>query len=185
MSKSTKDERQARIEKMLEPSRQTLYRMFNSERELLYVGITNNLFGRFAGHSGDKEWFHEIAYATFKHYPNRREVDKAETAAIRRENPKYNRAKNPAYEGAVDHYRKLKGALVNGAIPEGHEEIIKTAKVITSTMKKDVTIPAALLLAMKGKTADCALCQQLEKNRAYNRLAQQASNSVGRRFGYN
>ncbi len=185
MSKSTKDERQARIEKMLEPSRQTLYRMFNSDNELLYVGITNNLFGRFAGHSDDKEWFDEIAYATFEHHANRYEVDKAETLAIQLENPKYNRAKNPAYESATDHYRKLKGAPSFGAIPVGHEEIVKTAKVITSTMKKDVTIPAALLLAMKGKTADCVLCQQLEKNRAYNRLAVEASHLVGRRFGYN
>lgn len=108
MSKPSKEAKQARKEKSLEPSNQTLYRFFNSDRELLYVGITNNPFNRFTGHSKDKDWFSEIAYATFEHYSSRLEVDRAETAAIKAEKPKYNKAKVDGWERSPDHMRKLR-----------------------------------------------------------------------------
>jgi predicted GIY-YIG superfamily endonuclease len=108
MTKPSKETKQARKEKLLEPSNQTLYRFYNQANELLYVGITNNPFNRFSGHSKDKEWFKEISHSTFEHYPNRLLVDKAETAAIKLEKPKYNKAKTDGWERSPDHMRKLR-----------------------------------------------------------------------------
>ncbi len=108
MSKPSKETKEARKLKLLEPSNQTLYRFFNANHELLYVGITNNPFNRFSGHSKDKNWFNEIAYSTFEHYPNRLAVDKAETAAIKAEKPKYNKAKVDGFEKAQDHFKKIR-----------------------------------------------------------------------------
>jgi predicted GIY-YIG superfamily endonuclease len=108
MSKPSKETKEARKLKLLEPSNQTLYRFFNAKNELLYVGITNNPFNRFSGHSKDKEWFKEITYSTFEHYPNRLSVDRAETKAIQTENPKYNKAKVKGWERSPDHMRKIR-----------------------------------------------------------------------------
>jgi predicted GIY-YIG superfamily endonuclease len=105
MSKSTK---KASKLKSNEPSRQTLYRFFNAQNELLYVGITNNPFNRFSGHSSDKSWFSEISHATLEHYQNRAAVDRAETNAIKSENPKYNIAKVDGWERSPDHMKKIR-----------------------------------------------------------------------------
>jgi len=108
MTKPSKEIKQARKEKLLEPSNQTLYRFFNANNELLYVGITNNPFNRFSGHSKDKEWFKEITHSTMEHYPNRLAVDKAETIAIRSEKPKYNKANVDGFERSPDHMKKIR-----------------------------------------------------------------------------
>lgn len=70
----------------------TLYRYFDSDGRLLYVGITKNLFQRQDQHSRTQPWWHEVATATFQHLDNRDSALFAETAAIARELPKYNKA---------------------------------------------------------------------------------------------
>jgi len=173
MSKLSKQIRQARKEQLLEPSNQTLYRFFNADNELLYVGITNNPFGRFSGHSKDKDWFHELAYATFTHYANRLEVDRAETKAIVNEKPKYNKAKNPDWESPVDHYRKLKGSLIGSkTILENHTDLIFIAKdVYTSNSMKGI-IAASIYYAIHKTKIDCDLCKQIGMNNQFKSLAQ-------------
>jgi predicted GIY-YIG superfamily endonuclease len=184
MTKPSKEVKQARKEKLLEPSNQTLYRFFNAKNELLYVGITNNPFNRFSGHSKDKEWFKEITHSTLEHYPNRLAVDRAETMAIKSEKPKYNRAKNPDYESAVDHYRSLKGSIVaNKPVKAGHEEVIKVANMIYKAVSTRGKIAGALLLAMRGRTENCELCQQLQKNKNYQTLAQKTNYDLKQQQG--
>lgn len=184
MTKPSKQVRQARKEKLLEPSSQTLYRFYNANRELLYVGITSNAFGRLSGHSKDKNWFTEVSYSTFTHYSSRFDVDQAETRAIVSEKPKYNKAKNPDYESPVDHYRSLKGSiLTNKPVKVGHEEIITVARMIYNSVSNRGKIAGALLLAMKGKTHNCELCQQLQKNKNYLSLAQKTNYDLKQQQG--
>lgn len=174
MSKPSKQARQARKEKLLEPSNQTLYRFFNAQHELLYVGITNNPFNRFSGHASDKNWFNELAYATFTHYPNRLEVDNAETRAIVTEKPKYNKAKNPDFESSADHYRKIKGSLLNSkTILAGHLDLVKLAKQVYDANEFKGALSAAIFYAIHATKIDCDLCQQLGKNKQYQNLARQ------------
>lgn len=71
--------------------RTTLYRYYNSDDELLYVGITGGGSKRQAQHSRKSAWFSEVKYAHFEHFDTRDEASQAELRAIYIEQPKHNR----------------------------------------------------------------------------------------------
>ncbi len=66
-----------------------LYRHFDAEGRLLYVGVSKNAAARFSQHA-DKPWFDEIANMTVERFPTRAEAEAAERAAIRAESPIHN-----------------------------------------------------------------------------------------------
>ena len=68
----------------------TLYRYFDSENQLLYVGITGDNTKRQSQHRRNSFWFGEIYSATFEHFETRQEALDAETDAIHHERPKHN-----------------------------------------------------------------------------------------------
>ena len=68
----------------------TLYRYFDSDGKLLYVGITGDNVKRQSQHRRNAFWFGEIASATFVHFDSREEALEAEAAAIRYEKPAHN-----------------------------------------------------------------------------------------------
>lgn len=72
--------------------RQYLYRWYDIEDRLLYVGITNDPFGRSHAHISRHKFFKEniIAKTLFKVYDSREEVMEAERLAIIEEKPIYN-----------------------------------------------------------------------------------------------
>lgn len=71
----------------------TLYRYFDSEGRLLYVGITGDNTKRQSQHRRNSFWFGEIASATFEHFDARDQAEEAETKAITHEKPMHNIAK--------------------------------------------------------------------------------------------
>jgi hypothetical protein len=71
----------------------SLYRHFNGEGRLLYVGISCNLAARTNMHCLYSYWFGEVARIDVEHHPNRPRAERAEAIAIRDENPLYNRDK--------------------------------------------------------------------------------------------
>ena len=78
--------------KMKNPEPCDLYRHYDKEWNLLYVGISLNAIKRMIDHrSQSREWFDEIAFTQRKVYPSRAEAEKAEAIAIRNENPKWNK----------------------------------------------------------------------------------------------
>lgn len=70
-----------------------LYRLYNSEGVLLYVGITENPASRFAGHAVDKSWWSEVKRKQLAWCDNKAAAIVAEADAIARENPLYNVAR--------------------------------------------------------------------------------------------
>lgn len=68
----------------------TLYRMFDAEGRLLYVGSTINLTQRFSEHHYDKPWWSTVAVIRLEHLPTRPELLAAEEAAIVAEKPLHN-----------------------------------------------------------------------------------------------
>lgn len=106
----------------------TLYRYFDSDGQLLYVGITKNQFDRLQSHAKMAEWLPQIATASFQHFNSRAEALRAETHAIGTELPKFNKA-GPTLEPAqLDHLLQLIAGDLND---EWHS---KTAKSIRDTM---------------------------------------------------
>lgn len=67
-----------------------LYRHYDTNGRLLYVGISLNVLNRTAAHESNTPWFLEVVRIEIDHYPSRDEASRAERAAIRREHPKYN-----------------------------------------------------------------------------------------------
>ena len=68
----------------------TLYRHFNADGALLYVGISVNALSRLGEHRQSSEWYKQIVKVTLEHFPSRKEAEEAETKAIKSEKPKFN-----------------------------------------------------------------------------------------------
>ena len=70
--------------------RTALYRLFDAEGDLLYVGISGYPTLRLQQHAGDKPWWNEVASHTIEWLTDRPTAEAAEVAAIRAEKPRYN-----------------------------------------------------------------------------------------------
>lgn len=68
----------------------TLYRFFDAEGALLYVGITGRGPRRWVEHAAEKPWWSEVARTSTTHYATRSAALQAETDAIRSERPRHN-----------------------------------------------------------------------------------------------
>jgi hypothetical protein len=68
----------------------TLYRFFDAEGRLLYVGITGVGTLRWFTHARQKAWWPLVATVTLEHFADRAEARAAELAAIRTEHPLHN-----------------------------------------------------------------------------------------------
>ena len=70
--------------------RTSLYRLYDAEGDLLYVGITDSPRYRFIQHAGDKAWWHLVSRKEIEWRDNRSEALHAENEAIAHERPRYN-----------------------------------------------------------------------------------------------
>lgn len=67
-----------------------LYRWWDENGELLYVGKSVALFNRIQSHRRNSAFFAEAAAMTIQRLPNAEDLASAEIAAIASENPRYN-----------------------------------------------------------------------------------------------
>ena len=67
-----------------------LYRHFDKNNNLLYVGISLSTFNRLSQHKDHSGWFYGITNVTIEHFPTREEALAAERKAIKSEAPKFN-----------------------------------------------------------------------------------------------
>lgn len=77
-----------------------LYRHFDKQGRLLYVGISLGVLHRTSRHKAGSSWFDQIATITLEHFPNKANASAAEKRAIRDECPAHNRlhvGKNAAH----------------------------------------------------------------------------------------
>tara|TARA_B100001996_G_scaffold378720_1_gene363323 strand:- start:280 stop:846 length:567 start_codon:yes stop_codon:yes gene_type:complete len=86
--------------------RTALYR-FWSKDELLYVGISLNVFARITQHKRDKVWFAEITNITVEHFDTREKALDAEAKAIKTEDPKYNLAMSNGVVVSLDREEEI------------------------------------------------------------------------------
>jgi excisionase family DNA binding protein len=71
-------------------TRFTLYRFYDAEGVLLYVGLTTQGGTRWLTHAKEKSWWLEVATIKVEHLDSLEELVAAELAAIRTEGPRYN-----------------------------------------------------------------------------------------------
>jgi hypothetical protein len=72
------------------PTSTTLYRFFDADGDLLYVGITHMETMRWRQHSKTKDWWREVTTIKVAHFDTRDEALAAEAKAIRQERPRHN-----------------------------------------------------------------------------------------------
>jgi predicted GIY-YIG superfamily endonuclease len=104
----------------------TLYRFFDADDVLLYVGITLNPAARWPRHKRDKPWWYEVRTITTELHPSREAVLQAEQAAIKAEEPRYNVIHNEnaaRIAPGVDHQFKWTCLFCNFPIPNGKGSI--------------------------------------------------------------
>jgi predicted GIY-YIG superfamily endonuclease len=70
--------------------RQTLYRFYDLDDHLLYVGISDDLGRRLDQHARGKTWWRDVAIVRVQHHPDRASVREAERLAIQTEHPLHN-----------------------------------------------------------------------------------------------
>lgn len=80
-----------------------LYRHFDKDNRLLYVGISLHAFKRFTQHQSTARWFDQIVKMTIDQYPMWDAAVRAERIAIKMEHPLYNIAH---VEAPLDDWRE-------------------------------------------------------------------------------
>lgn len=79
----------------VDAERCALYRFYDADDHLLYVGISNNPESRWKGHRYSiKRWPSLVARRAVEWFDTRPEAESAETAAIRDEKPRFNGTHN-------------------------------------------------------------------------------------------
>lgn len=68
----------------------TVYRFWEKDGTLLYIGITFSTHRRFSQHKSLKPWWDEVDHITLEHFLTRAEAQLAEEIAVRKEQPRYN-----------------------------------------------------------------------------------------------
>ena len=67
-----------------------LYRHYDENGDLLYVGVSLNAVARLLGHRDSSHWFSKIKHVRIQTFKNRENALLAETKAIAKEKPKFN-----------------------------------------------------------------------------------------------
>jgi hypothetical protein len=79
-----------------------LYRHWDKNGRLLYIGESVSIMARLAGHRSTAHWFEDIANVTFEWFPDKRSAVEAEAAAIVAEQPLHNVAHKKKAARAAD-----------------------------------------------------------------------------------
>ena len=82
-----------------------LYRHFDNDGHLLYVGISLSHVARLVDHRNSAHWYKEIAQVTIQWFETRVDAENAEGKAIAIENPKHN-IKRPEIKNWYQNYVK-------------------------------------------------------------------------------
>lgn len=113
----------------------TLYRIFDADGALLYVGATMNPSSRLNEHSKLKPWWDEASTITLEHFASYESLIDAETQAIRTENPKYNQlhAKLPTWT------RKPRGKSGDGTLFQRSSDGLWVGRLVVNGRTKCVS----------------------------------------------
>lgn len=133
----------------------TLYRFFDAEGRLLYVGRTINPGRRWREHERHADWFADVATATRVAYPDADDLADAEIAAIQTERPLHNvahavREKRARAESVAEPVTKLLYTLDDLAETAGQdrgvvEDLVRVGEIESVTIGRRRLVPAEAL----------------------------------------
>ena len=114
-----------------------LYRAYDSDDRLLYVGIAEDLVARFKDHSRYSiAWIGQMVKLEAESYPLRSDAFAAETQAIHAEGPVHNRAASPNRKQAAQLRRAAEEVrastphdFTEEAFQRGHAEYVRVWRI--------------------------------------------------------
>jgi predicted GIY-YIG superfamily endonuclease len=80
-----------------------LYRHYDADGALLYVGISASSVGRLVSHRAKSRWFDLVTRVDIERFTTRAEALRAERSAIANERPIFNVRHKPTYGGELIH----------------------------------------------------------------------------------
>jgi DNA-binding transcriptional regulator YhcF (GntR family)/predicted GIY-YIG superfamily endonuclease len=119
------------------PGPTALYRLYDADDELLYVGISADPEGRWKQHSASATaagWWPQVTRKEVRWFPTREAADEAETAAIEAEHPLHNRAK-VGYRNLGWGHWGIRSPEINRAI--SHEDPL--SHQVARALRADIT----------------------------------------------
>lgn len=131
----------------LEDERTALYRFYDGDGALLYVGITYDLDQRWASHRNSSPWWERAVSNSVEWYDNRRAALDAELEAIRTERPLHNLAGSPWAPGprALQANEKTQGQL-RANLTEHCQRTRYTGEAVVVVDRSKERKPAAVLV---------------------------------------
>lgn len=104
----------------MKDQRTALYRLYDANDVLLYIGITWSPNWRMKGHLLDKEWMHLVARRTVEWYPDRPSALAAEAAATAAEKPLHDSSWRHTNRNDKPQWRDVEGrkAVIDGITAE-------------------------------------------------------------------
>lgn len=143
-----------------------VYRQFDENGRLLYVGKSVNLLARIAEHFRDAAWRQDVAYITVEWFDTEDEALRAEAMAIYSERPIHNVQQNnksdhlihriAAEFGGVTRFAKAMGVTKQTAATWIHREVFPATldlKLVRTAKAKGIALShesLALMRARKG-----------------------------------
>jgi hypothetical protein len=108
------------------PDFTTVYRFYDKEGELLYVGISREIGARFDGHRFTQAWWKDVVRAEFEHFLDRVSAAQREKELIQTLRPKHNKQhaeyNRQSRRPVVLH--PLLGAAQKGKLPMASMEVL-------------------------------------------------------------
>jgi predicted GIY-YIG superfamily endonuclease len=125
------------------PERTALYRLYDANGKLLYVGITNDTERRWSDHSSDKSWWPDVTERTVEWFATRPAAEAAEIQAIKTEKPRRNRAHNVSLELGHEYLELMKRQ--KSLFPRGHSDYGPLADFIQRKIDEGEWLPGEKL----------------------------------------
>jgi predicted GIY-YIG superfamily endonuclease len=138
--------------------RTAVYRLFDTEDDLLYIGVSDQFGARWHQHAKVQPWWRDVDHQTITWFDTRDEALATETAAIKAEQPLYNIVHN----GQHGRPGSAKDAVTGFMIPEDPRdvEVWRSAEALRAAEKahqiaqeEHVSCVLAALRAGRGPTA--------------------------------
>jgi len=101
-----------------------LYRHFDAEDKLLYVGVSKSAIVRLGQHEEHAHWYERITKVTIERHPSRAAALEAERIAIHIENPLCNIQRRPPPIGAFDNRKADRGTIAKRSATALTESIV-------------------------------------------------------------
>ena len=132
---------------MKESTPTSVYRYYDSNGILLYVGITSRGATRNREHNSTKEWWQFVASQDVEHHPTRASAEARERDLIKSRQPPFNKAHNPHWQDLRTGYTRLRAttkaldmSLQQASAPKGR---VKLSLAPSRGDSLILTVPAA------------------------------------------